>query len=55
MLLTAYMFRHVTFPDFSGIQDFQSSYILLEINRSQSQLSVDFEFENRTKLIASKI
>ena len=49
MLLTAYMFRHVTFPEF------QSSYILLEINRSQSQLSVDFEFENRTKLIASKI
>jgi len=33
--------RHETFPDFSGIPDFQSSYILIDMYRSQSQLSVE--------------
>jgi len=33
-------YRNVTFPDFSGILDFQCYGILLEMNRSPSQLSV---------------
>ena len=36
-----YLMQTCDFPDFHGIPVFQSSYILLEMNRSQSQLSVE--------------
>jgi len=41
MLILNHISRHETFTDFSGIPDFHSSYILKDMYRSQSQLSVE--------------